>query len=163
MDTDSLYLAVAAKSLDDCVIPRKLEHYFRNKSEWFPSVCRDAHVQDYVACRLVGCKWFASEPCSTPGLFGVEWEGDDFVGLCSKTYYCFGPTDKFNTKGLNEKQKTCSWKSHKTGEAASEKNHGFRVRNPSIYTYIQERSVLTYFYLKRRVQAHGVTTLPCLM
>ncbi len=40
----------------------------------------------------------------TPGLIKVEWRGDGFVGLCSKTYYCFGVTDKFSTKGLSKHQ-----------------------------------------------------------
>ena len=28
---------------------------------------------------------------------------DGFVGLCSKTYYCFGATDKYSTKGLSKR------------------------------------------------------------
>ena len=28
---------------------------------------------------------------------------DGFVGLCSKTYYCFGATDKYGTKGLSKR------------------------------------------------------------
>ncbi|KXJ16371.1 hypothetical protein AC249_AIPGENE6507 [Exaiptasia diaphana] len=31
------------------------------------------------------------------------WEGQGIVGLCSKTYYCFGSSDKFSCKGLNKK------------------------------------------------------------
>ena len=27
-----------------------------------------------------------------------EWRGNGFIGLCSKTYYCFGATDKYSTK-----------------------------------------------------------------
>ena len=34
----------------------------------------------------------------------VEWCGDGFIGLCSKTYYCFGLNDKFSTKGLSKRQ-----------------------------------------------------------
>ena len=37
------------------------------------------------------------------GLFKVEWCGDGFVFLCSKTYYCFGATDKYSTKGLSKR------------------------------------------------------------
>ena len=40
----------------------------------------------------------------TPGFFKVEWCGDDFVGLCSKTYYCFGAIDKYSTIGLSKHQ-----------------------------------------------------------
>ena len=78
----------------------------------------------------------------TPGLFKVEWQGEGFVGLCSKTYCCFGAKDKYSTKGLKR---------------------GFRTRHGSIFTYIQERSALTYFYAKRRVQPDGISTSPCLI
>ena len=37
----------------------------------------------------------------TPGLFKLEWEWDSFVGLCSKTYYCFGSSKKQVSKGIN--------------------------------------------------------------
>ena len=29
----------------------------------------------------------------TPGLFKVKWKGKGIIGLCSKTYYCFGAKD----------------------------------------------------------------------
>ena len=54
-----------------------------------------------------------TEPCClarkafdkrTPGLFKVGLCGDDFIVLCSKTYYCFGATNKCTTKGLNKRQ-----------------------------------------------------------
>ena len=41
----------------------------------------------------------------TPEFFLVEWEGEGFVGLCSKTYYCFGANDKYSTKVLNKRNK----------------------------------------------------------
>ena len=41
----------------------------------------------------------------TPGLFKAEWEGQGIIGLCSKTYYCFGANDKFSCKGVNKKCK----------------------------------------------------------
>ena len=81
-----------------------------------------------------------AEPCCiaralhdkrTPGLFKVEWEDDGFVGLCSKTYYCFGPTDTFSTKGL--KTNFMEVLQNRSGVG---KNCGFRVRDSSIYAYI---------------------------
>ncbi len=30
-------------------------------------------------------------------------QGDGFIGLCSKIYYCFGATDKYSTKGLSKR------------------------------------------------------------
>ena len=39
-------------------------------------------------------------------------------------------------------------------------NQGFRVRDSSVMTYIQERAALTYFYGKRKVLADGLSTAP---
>ena len=39
-------------------------------------------------------------------------------------------------------------------------NRGFRVRDSSVMTYMQERAALTYFYGKRKVLADGLTTAP---
>ncbi len=113
MDTDSAYIALAGDSIDDLVTKQHREHYFRHRSEWFPAECCDKHEDDYVQTRLAGLPWTATEACClarkafdkrTPGLFKVEWRGDGFIGLCSKTYYCFGATDKYTTKGLNKRQ-----------------------------------------------------------
>ena len=44
-------------------------------------------------------------PNSISGLFKMEWEGDGFVGLAAKTYYCFHnespDKDKHSAKGIN--------------------------------------------------------------
>ena len=104
MDTDSAYLALAAESVDALVTPELREHYFRHRSEWLPSECCDEHRNEYVRCRLANRPWVGDEACCkarraydkrTPGLFKVEWSGDGFVGLCSKTYY--------STKGLSKR------------------------------------------------------------
>ena len=93
MDTDSAY------SVDALVTPELREHYFQHRSEWLPSECCDDHRNEYVRCRLANIPWVGDEACCkarraydkrTPDLFKVEWSGDGFVGLCSKTYYCFG-------------------------------------------------------------------------
>ena len=98
----------------------------------------------------------------TPGLFKVEWAGNGFIGLCSKTYYCFGSTDKYSSKGLSKRQNNLD--EHMYKEVLTSKisgtgtNRGFRVHNSHIYTYQQTRAGLSYFYPKRKVAADGVTT-----
>ena len=173
MDTDSAYIALAGDSIDDLVAPEHREHYFRNRSQWLPAECCDNHKDDYVHTRLAGRTWTATEPCCiarkaydkrTPGLFKIEWCGDGFIGLCSKTYYCFGSTDKCTTKGLNKRQNTIdkdTFLSVLTNRrSGSGVNRGFRVRDSSVMTYIQERAALTYFYPKRKVLEDGLTTAP---
>ena len=173
MDTDSAYIALAGDSIDDLVAQEHREHYFRNRSQWLPAECCDNHKDDYVHTRLAGRTWTATEPCCiarkaydkrTPGLFKIEWCGDGFIGLCSKTYYCFGSTDKCTTKGLNKRQNTIdkdAFLSVLTNRCSgSGVNRGFRVRDSSVMTYIQERAALTYFYPKRKVLEDGLTTAP---
>ena len=173
MDTDSAYIALAGDSIDDLVSAEHREHYFKYRSEWLPAECCDEHKEEYVNTRLAERTWTATEPCCiarkafdkrTPGLFKIEWCGDGFIGLCSKTYYCFGSTDKCTTKGLNKRQNTI----HKNAflsvltnrRSGSGVNRGFRVRDSSVMTYIQERAALTYFYPKRKVLEDGLTTAP---
>ena len=173
MDTDSAYIALAGDSIDDLVSAEHREHYFKHRSEWLPAECCDEHKEEYVHTRLAGRTWTATEPCCiarkaydkrTPGLFKIEWCGDGFIGLCSKTYYCFGSTDKCTTKGLNKRQNTIdkdAFLSVLTNRrSGSGVNRGFRVRDSSVMTYIQERAALTYFYPKRKVLEDGLTTAP---
>ena len=173
MDTDSAYIALAGDTIDDLVAPEHREHYFRHRSEWLPAECCDKHEDDYVQTRLAGLPWTATDACCvarkaydkrTPGLFKIEWCGDGFIGLCSKTYYCFGATDKSTTKGLNKRQNTIdkdAFLSVLTNRrSGSGVNRGFRVRDSSVMTYIQERAALTYFYPKRKVLEDGLTTAP---
>ena len=173
MDTDSAYIALAGDTIDDLVAPEHREHYFRHRSEWLPAECCDNHKDDYVQTRIAGRSWTATESCCltckafdkrTPGLFKVEWRGDGFIGLCSKTYYCFGATDKYSTKGLSkrhndiDKDKFIAVLTNR--RSGSGVNRGFRVHDSSVMTYIQERAALTYFYPKRKVLEDGLSTAP---
>ena len=173
MDTDSAYIALAGESIDDLITSEHREHYFRNRSEWLPAEWCDEHKDEYVQTRLTGRTWTATEPCCiarkafdkrTPGLFKVEWHGEGFIGLCSKTYYCFGKTNKCTTKGLNKRQndtdkdKLLSVLTNR--RSGSGVNRGFRVRDSSMMTYVQERAALTYFYPKRKVLEDGLSTAP---
>ena len=173
MDTDSAYIALAGESIDDLVRPELREHFFQHRSEWLPAECCDEHKGDYVETRLAGRTWTATESCClarkafdkrTPGLFKVEWCGDGFIGLCSKTYYCFGSTNKSTTKGLNKRQNDIDKDAFlavlTNRRSGSGVNRGFRVHNSSMMTYVQERAALTYFYPKRKVLADGLSTAP---
>ena len=173
MDTDSAYIALAGDTIDDLVTSEHREHYFRNRSQWLPAECCDDHEEEYVCARIAGCSWTATESCClarkafdkrTPGLFKVEWRGNGFIGLCSKTYYCFGATDKYSTKGLSKRQNVINKDAFlavlTNRRSGSGVNRGFRVRDSSVMTYIQEKAALTYFYGKRKVLADGLSTAP---
>ena len=159
MDTDSAYIALAGDTIDDLVTSEHREQYFRNRSQWLPAECCDDHEEEYVCARIAGRSWTATESCClarkafdkrTPGLFKVEWCGNGFIGLCSKTYYCFGATDKYSTKGLSKRQNVINKDTFlavlTNRRSGSGVNRGFRVRDSSVMTYIQEKAALTYFY-----------------
>ena len=156
--------------------PELREHYFRHRSERLPSECCDEHRNEYVHCRLANrvgwrrgvgdeecCKDRRAHNKRTPGLFKVEWSGDGFVWLCSKTYYGFEPTDKYSTKGLskrhNDIDKDAFLEVFTNRWRGSGKNGGFRVRQSTVLTYVQERVALTYFYARRVVHEDGVSML----
>ena len=84
--------------------------------------------------------------------------------LCSKTYYCFGATDKSTTKGLNKRQniidKDAFLNVLTNRRSGGGFNRCFRVRDSSVMTYGQEPAAPTYFYPKRKVLADGLSTAP---
>ena len=141
MDTDSAYIALAGETIDDIITSEHRENYFRHRSEWLLAECCDEHEDEYVQARMAGRAWTATESCCiarkafdkrTPGLFKVEWRGDGFVGLCSKTYYCFGMTDKCSRKGLSKCQNAIDKEAFlavlTNRRSSSGTNRGFRVR-----------------------------------
>ena len=82
--------------------------------------------------------------------------------MCSKTYY--GETDKSTTKGLSKRHNVIDKDTFlvvlTNRRSGSGVNRGFRVRDSSVMTYIQEKAALTYFYPKRKVLADGLSTAP---
>lgn len=151
-DTDSIYLSLSGASFEACVKPELLEEYNREKHLWFPRTDTKEHnLYDQ----------------RTPGLFKLEWQGDGYICLCSKTYFCFSDdnsNNKFSTKGLNKKQNEITkdkflrvLRDKRNGGGS---NTGFRYKDNSIFTYTQQRDSLSYFYPKREVLSDGISTIP---
>ena len=149
MDTDSLYMAPAGDSVEELVKPKRKEEFQKVKSSWFPR--RDTPEN-------------TADDKRTPGLFKVEWCGDGFVGLNSKTYYCWGEKDKYSCKGISKRGNTINKDKYlkvlMTGQPESGENRGFRVVKNRVLTYSQFRLGFSYFYPKRKVLADGITTTP---
>ena len=101
MDTDSAYLSLAGKQLEDIIKPNKQQelHYekmgqchdfdYTSEDGFFPRECCEKHI---------------AYDKRTPGLFKVEAEGKAMIALCSKTYILKKHDDKvkFSSKGLNK-------------------------------------------------------------
>ncbi|XP_052693820.1 uncharacterized protein LOC128172088 [Crassostrea angulata] len=86
MDTDSAYMAISGETFQSVIKP-ELRQIYKHSLEghctasgeieadcdrhWFPRTCCEEH-KNYDR--------------RTPGLFKIEFEGDEIIGLCSKTY-----------------------------------------------------------------------------
>jgi hypothetical protein len=99
-------------------------------------------------------------------LFKLEWEGDGFVGLAAKTYYCYKNgslgKDKHSAKGVSRKFRLTKEDYLKVLNLESsvqpQINRGFVVKDKSTYTYTLEKQGLNHFYAKRKVLANGMGT-----
>ena len=150
MDTDSAYMSLAGDSLEELVQPDKKEEFAAVQHQWFPRHDTPEH---------------AAYDKRKPGLFKVEWKGDGFVGLNSKTYCCWGAdSHKASCKGiskrLNDPQKEVYLNVLQTRQSRSGENRGFRVVDNKVLTYAQHRTGFSYFYSKRKVLEDGVSTIP---
>ena len=144
MDTDSNYMAISGKKLEDIVKPELREEFEKQKKNW-----------------LAWDKWNGR----TPGLFKLECEGGRMIALCSKCYYIDdrGEKKKFSTKGMSKKQNNINWHRFKTALKGSKDmatNRGFRMRDGNIVTYEQEKLGLSAYYDKRWVLPDGIHTEP---
>ena len=161
-DTDSLYFSIAGDSLSDGVKPELktdfellLNGYCSDinidpDKHWFPRTCCEKHA-----------KYDSREP----GIFKLEYSGECFYGLCSKTYIVTNPSHcKFSTKGLSKNRITNPLELFQNSlnqqTSHSSTNVGFVSKKNSIFTYEQQRAGISYFYIKREVQADGITTKP---
>ena len=154
MDTDSLYLALAEKELEDCIRPEMRAEWQRLRSNdcieistavavanFFPRTCCVKHKQHIKR---------------VSGLFKKEFSSTEMLCLCSKTYCCYDVTSnklKFSSKGLNERvlEQSRDGPLEKYRRVLNKKvnvtpnNRGFRTNNHSVATYAQVRKVYPTF------------------
>ena len=121
-----------------------------SKYHWFPRACCQEHVQ---------------RDKRGLGLFKVEFQGSEIIGLCSKTYIVKNEKEtKFSSKGISKRlvQDPLSIFHNvlSTQHPSIGLNKGFRARDNTIFSYTQQRAGFTYFYCKRRVLDDGVSTVP---
>ena len=144
MDTDSNYIAISGKKLEDIVRPELKAEFEAQKKNW-----------------LAWDKWSGR----TPGLFKLECEGNRMIALCSKCYFIDdkGEKKKFSTKGMSKKQNEITWQRFKAALEGSKDmatNRGFRMRDGNIVTYEQQKLGLSAYYDKRWVLPDGIHTEP---
>ena len=89
MDTDSLYIAFARDTVDECVKPELREKWATEKWEWFSSEDNETKV-DFEGEEITEAQWDRR----TPGKFKIEYNGTGQACLNSKVYTCWGAIDK---------------------------------------------------------------------
>ena len=99
MDTDSLYLALAGKELEDCIRPEMRAEWQRLRS----NECVDSFTADAVANFFprTCCVKHKQHDKREPGLFKEEFRCREMLCQCSKTYCCYDVTSnkfKFSSK-----------------------------------------------------------------
>ncbi|KAJ8314770.1 hypothetical protein KUTeg_006920 [Tegillarca granosa] len=174
MDTDSAYLAISGKCIDDVIKPNMRSKY----EEGLRGYCNDTEIKADATIHWFPrtcCKKHSKHDIRTAGLFKIEYEGEEMVSLCSKTYIVRKmvkdqqtekETDefKFSSKGVNKRNVQEPMNIFRnvlqSGIAATTTNRGFRVRNNTMYSYTQEKRGFSYFYCKRKVCDNGVDTEP---
>ncbi|KAK3727765.1 hypothetical protein QZH41_016414 [Actinostola sp. cb2023] len=156
MDTNSLYIALSASQLEDCVCPALRNEFDR---------CRN--------------QWVASDTWSkrTPGIFKVEFQGLRAIAVCSKCYFvesdvvgCGTCKDlgrpachKHSAKGMSTRHNALTWERYQDaldGTRDLAKNRGFRMVDGTMCTYQQEKLGLSAYYDKRCVLPDGIHTEP---
>ena len=165
MDTDSLYIAFARDTVDECVKPELREKWESVKYDWFCS--EDSTTMVPFRDTHVSLKQFDQR---TPGKFKLEYSGTGMACLNSKTYIIWGaldkdgkPAPKCSSKGVQEKRNPLTEEDFHniilTQQPKIVTNAGFvKDKNHVINTYTQQKQGMSFFYAKRKVLPDFVST-----
>ena len=176
IDTDSLYLSISRSDIRNIIEDKK--GFYETYHTFFPSKACDIHQKDFIKTMIENGDWIMKPCCvnrfnydnRTPGLFKLEYSGDNMIALGSKDYLCYDTKDsvdsnlKAASKGLSKTLNEISSKRYlnvlKRKHHGSGINRGFCVRGVKVFTYEQSRNGLSYLYIKRKVNEDGITTKP---
>ena len=151
------------------MIPEKRDEFIASYDDWFAKEFCEKHRRKFFRTKFSGKEWIPQRCCKvatkfdsrTLGRFHVEWIGKEIVALCSKCYYCSGSDDKYSSKGVSKKNNYNVSDYREVLDKAFIKkgvNRGIRVKGSNVYTYLQEKKGLNFFYGKRLVQENGIDT-----
>ena len=155
-DTDSLYIAFARETIDECVKPGLEEEWSRVKWDFFSS--EDDTTMDFEGHTITKKQYDKR----TPGKYKPEFVGEGMICLNSKVYHCWGEKTKTSCKGTQKKRNELLKKDFldllKSRQPKTVENAGFIRNDDKIFTYTQSKKGLDYAYFKRKVCADGVST-----
>ena len=166
MDTDSVYFTISGGRLSDVIKPAARQKW----DDWLHRLgCKDDLNRWGTPLQ-----YFPRECCAAhrhydkrvPGLFKEEAVGPELIALAPKTY-CMTKDDGLlavKAKGIQKRAigdarplYEAALFERETGYAT---NVGLRAKDNAIQMYEQRKKGFTFFYVKRVVQADGVSTLP---
>ena len=159
MDTDSLYIAFARDTIDECVKLHLKKKWKKEKYKWLAS--DDTQNTIDFQDKQVTLKQYDKR---TPGKFKIEFQGEGMACPNSKTYIIWNSLkSKISCKGTQQKRNLLlkeyfesvlfTQKPHKV------ENAGFiRGKDGVIKTYTQIKTGMSYFYGKRKVLVDGIST-----
>ena len=171
-DTDSMYLAISRRSLDDCVPEDVKKEYSRARLSWLPAEASPQHRESYIKQRTAGKDWEKQECCQkydkytqrTLSLMKVEYFGNKQISLTSKTYFSLGDQNKQVSKGVCIHQKPSTFEEYcnflQSKQPLTNTNRGFRSYQTRIFSYAQCKKGLNSFHPKRIVLDDGIHTKP---
>ena len=169
IDTDSLYIVLAEKQLEDCIRPEMRAEWQKLRSkDYVHSFTADAVANFFPKICCVKQKQHDKRE---PGFSKEEFRCREMLCLCSKTYCCYDVTSnkpKFSSKGLNKRvlEQSGDGTLENYRRVLKEKvnitssNRGFRTNNHSVATNEQVEKRLSYLYPKRRVEGDGIDSQP---
>ncbi len=158
MDTDSLYIAFAEDTIDECVLPEKKSEWMKRKWDFFSSEDEVKKV-DFAGESISFAQWDKR----TPGKFKAEFVGNGMICISSKLYTAWSDKEtKFGCKGVQQKRNDLKVDNFlavlKTQKPYNVQNAGFIKHGDVIRTYTQEKIGMGYFYGKRKVGADSYST-----
>ena len=165
-DTDSLYIALARDTIDECVQPDKLIEWYLEKWDFFSS--EDTETMINFRGHSISKKQYEKR---TPGKFKEEFNGIGMICLNAKVYHIW--SDYVDNDGQFLSKTSCKGVQKKRNELVREdflsrlqnpkekhfvQNAGFVKDGLNTRTYTQDKEGLNYFYCKRKVLADGIST-----
>ena len=103
-DTDSLYIAFARKTIDECVKPELLEEWKTEKWKMFSSQNEDKKVNFYFDEQIFEMTEKEYDK-RTPGKYKEEFSGTGMICLNSKVYHIWNDEkSKTSCKGIQKKR-----------------------------------------------------------
>ncbi|MDY6842453.1 MAG: hypothetical protein SV429_13420, partial [Pseudomonadota bacterium] len=171
-DTDSMYAALSAPSLEEIVKPTLRSHFEQNKHKWLPATQCAEHKT--IASLSAGASTFTNPttppspppPCCAstyqhekrePGLWKVEAVADRIVALSPKCYICSNhdtqERDKVSCKGVQKRINPLSYAIFRnvleTQQPHYVINRGFRLDSKqNMRTFVQPKTGMSYLYVK---------------